>query len=321
VFAWGGPPGDINGDGRVDTADLLILIQHWQEETTPTPTATPPGTSTPTPSWTVTPTPTFAAGTGSLTGTVRDAGTQARLSGVLVDLVAGAHAYQTLTVDGSYLLLNVPYGQYQFRARKDPEYVPFVLSGLSLTTNPTPINVALTRQPTTPTPTPSPTPTATATASPTSTVPNTFTPTGTPTRTPTSTRTPTVTRTPTPSPALLALGSGRFQTADASPATRNGEPTTRLAFVFDAMGHATDEYGVSAVRRFAGTYLYTGPTDQHGAFSFSGSTEFGTATLEVQQGTGLPVGGPYPNPESLELTFTISDDAGAVYYARVYRQP
>lgn len=51
-----GGPGDFNGDNVVDEADLLYVVQHWKEATSPT--ATPTDTLIPTPTMTWTPTPT-----------------------------------------------------------------------------------------------------------------------------------------------------------------------------------------------------------------------------------------------------------------------
>lgn len=313
-------PGDLNADGRVDAADLLILSQHWLREATPT--STPTGTLTPTATWTPTPSPTPAPGTASLSGVVRDAQTLERLWGVLVELVQDASRYQTLTLDGSYLIQNVPLGSYQFSAGKLPEYQKLEFP-LALGADPPPVNVTLnplftrTATPTsTPTVlvTPTPTPTATSTGASTPTP----TPTPTWTGTPTPTRTPT--RTPTPTPAVLALGTGAFRTLDEAPVERNGVSTgNRLTFVFQPSGAATAQLGSPAAPLYTGTYLYTWQSGQPGALAFVGSTESQAATLTLESGQGLPLGGPYPQPESLLVVFSLSSDPGAVYSAQAWR--
>ncbi|MBE7560805.1 hypothetical protein HS125_18405 [bacterium] len=310
-------PGDLNGDGRVDGTDVLILSQHWLREATST--ATPTGTLSPTPSWTVTPTPTTAPGTGSLSGTVRDAETQERLWGVLVELVQDGTRFQTLTLDGSYLLSNVPYGSYSFFAAKSPEYQTFTFSGLAVGASNPPVDVSLpplfTR---TATPTPTSTSVATPTPTGTTTATHTFTRTSTPTRTPTPT--PTVTRTPTPTPAILALGTGQFRTLDEAPVLRNGQSTgNRLTFTFSPNGTASAQLGGAAGRTFNGNYTYSWQAGQPGVFTFSGLTPGGSTSMTVVSGDGLPLGGPYPNPERLQVVFSLSDDAGAVYQAVAWR--
>ncbi len=316
-------PGDLNGDGRVDGADILILSQNWLREATPT--ATPTGTRLPTPTWTVTPTPTPAPGSGSLSGVVRDSVTQERLWGALVELVKDTSHYQTLTVDGSYLLPNVPFGEYAFSASKPPEYQTFTFSPLVIGPSNPPVPVALNplfTRTATPTPTlsTSPTPTLSPTRTPTWTATGTSTPTRTPTTTGTPTRTPTATRTPTPTPAILALGTGVFRTLDEAPVLRNGESTgNRLTFTFAAGGTADALLGGAAGRTFTGNYSYSWSGEGPGSFSFTGTTPGGSTTLEVVSGDGLPMGGPYPNPENLQVIFGLSDDPGAVYQAVAHR--